>query len=1314
MRSGAQDTVASAPTAFSDGILIDRLRPPRMIVVMMNAIKFTCCWLGTVCALLPAKELDGVYAPVNTPCPTVEEAIKKMTVPAGYEVRNFASEPMIINPVAMTWDHRGRLWVVELYEYPKGAKETNDYQKTATDEVWHPVVKSGVGNGRDRVIILEDTDNDGKADKRTVFVEGLSLATAILCGYDGVFIGQAPNMFFFRDTNGDDKADEYKTVLTGFGLEDRHELLNSFTWGPDGWMYFTHGVFTNSKVHRPSVPKEQGNKLDAGIYRVKFENTSLKSLPSLESSKSLPEGTKGTEGTQETKGATVTGPTAVFHEVFSDGTSNPWGCDYDAAGNWFVEACVIDHLFHMAPGGLYQRQGGAPENPYAYELLPSIVQKDQPKHFRAAYAGIQVYQGGRYPKDTEGHLFFGNIHDNAIHEEAVEPVGATFKAKPIRDFLRANDGWFRPVSIQTGPDGFLWVMDWCDKYPCYQNAQANPEGVDRENGRIWRIVHNVMPNPIIPTQPIPQATSSTEPGVSKNIQYLPLPRNDSSRMEAQMDFQKKTSAELVAALSSPNSWMRRRASQAAIERNNPDDYTAIRKFVEDTNNPDAYRVQALGCFSALMKKRGRESAEDDFRFPLKNLFKEQNPLITQTALWLMGDSLPLSKSFPEFYVELPSFDELLPDDRNLNSVTALATALRQYNTGALTGIKSKSISPNMTMQLSTLLKIGLVPGDPLTPFKIWMALEPALAMSPERYLNLLAKQSTTTKPLSLILTYKSARRITDTRSAENMDLLLKFLNDIKSDDELVARALDGMLKAQEAGAVKPAKTDPAPFFAAWAKSANADVRNFSSRLATIWGDPNAIAGLMGLVLDEKADEGKRIDAIQTVRKLKSDAAKAGILKLLGTLDKKASEKLTVETLRAAAELGGMDLATAILKAWSGYSPALKSAAAEVMISRADWAEKLLDAVEGKWIASQQIPASEVPVTARRYFATQPNAEQKARATKLLGVWNETNADTKALITAKRKAALIGEPNLENGKVIFTATCATCHKFHGGGQEVGPELIGSGRSSLDALLNNIVDPNQIIGNGYENVIVNTKDNRTLAGRVVEDTPTQVTLLGIGGRREVVARGDIAKLENTHQSLMPMGFGALPDDIFRDLVWYLLAPPEEGKLTPEKKAAMAAPVTEITAPPAAKNEKQYPKIDLESVSLWNPEWKVTAPNFEGTPVKLGEFSGRKNILQMHPFPDKTTPSKLTRKLTVDATKPGKLKFAAASKDQFDWELRVNIDGKEAKRQTIGPKEGRWHEVEISLEPWKGKTVEISLENHANGWAWEFSYWSNIRVE
>ena len=137
----------------------------------------------------------------------------------------------------------------------------------------------------------------------------------------------------------------------------------------------------------------------------------------------------------ETKpGVKQTGVSAVpwEFEVFADGTSNPWGCDYDERGNFFVSACVIDHFFHMAPGGIYVRQGGAPENPYSYELLPSIVKH---KHFRAAYAGVQIYQGGVYPKDTWGHAFIGNIHDNAIHEEVLTPVGATFKCEPRRDFL---------------------------------------------------------------------------------------------------------------------------------------------------------------------------------------------------------------------------------------------------------------------------------------------------------------------------------------------------------------------------------------------------------------------------------------------------------------------------------------------------------------------------------------------------------------------------------------------------------------------------------------------------------------------------------------------------------------------------------------------------------------------------------------------------------------------------------------------------------------------------------------------------------------
>ena len=129
----------------------------------------------------PGKQMSGQHAPATTPALSPEEAQKKFTLPPGFEIRLFASEPEVVNPVAMTWDERGRLWVVELYEYPLGAKPGE--------------------RGRDRIKILEDTDGDGVADKVTVFAEGFSLATGIALGHGGVFLGQAPHLLFLQDTN---------------------------------------------------------------------------------------------------------------------------------------------------------------------------------------------------------------------------------------------------------------------------------------------------------------------------------------------------------------------------------------------------------------------------------------------------------------------------------------------------------------------------------------------------------------------------------------------------------------------------------------------------------------------------------------------------------------------------------------------------------------------------------------------------------------------------------------------------------------------------------------------------------------------------------------------------------------------------------------------------------------------------------------------------------------------------------------------------------------------------------------------------------
>ena len=343
------------------------------------------------------RQLSGPYTPTASPALPPAQAQKAFALPTGFEARLFAAEPDVVNPVAMTWDTRGRLWVVELYEYPLGAP---------------PGAKP-----RDRIKILEDTDADGRADKVTVFADGLNLATGILLGNGGVYVGQAPELLFLQDTNHDDVADTRTILLNGFGLDDRHELLNGFAWGPDGWLYMTHGVFTYSRVKIPEA-STPGVQVNAAVARYH--------------------------------------PRSKKFEVFADGTSNPWGVDFDRYGNAFVSACVLDHLFHMAPGGIYVRQGGVAGNPYAYELLPSIVDH---KHHMAAYCGVCIYQGDQFPQEYRGHVLMGNIHQSAINHDVLVPNGSSFKAKADKDFLTTTDGWFRPVSEQVGPDGALWIAD---------------------------------------------------------------------------------------------------------------------------------------------------------------------------------------------------------------------------------------------------------------------------------------------------------------------------------------------------------------------------------------------------------------------------------------------------------------------------------------------------------------------------------------------------------------------------------------------------------------------------------------------------------------------------------------------------------------------------------------------------------------------------------------------------------------------------------------------------------------------------------------
>lgn len=355
-----------------------------------------------------------------------EVALKKMTVPEGFRVELVAAEPDLLNPVAMAFDERGRIWVTESFEYPRHEP----------------------GPGRDRIKILEDTNGDGKVDSVKIFAEGLNIPSGIAVGHGGVWVANAPDILFLQDTDGDDKADTTEVIVTGFGRDDTHELPNSLTWGPDGCLYGLNGVFN------PCHVETDGKVFDFTCAMFRID------------------------------------PVTRKFDLFCEGTSNPWGIAFNPRGEAFISACVIDHLWHLTETGYYHRQGG-PYPPHTWKI-DSIVKH---KHQMAAYCGITYFDSAAYPAEYRERLMMGNIHGNCINVDRVEPQGSTYQGLGEADFLSGNDVWFMPVVQKVGPDGCLYVLDWYDRYHCYQDASADPEGVDRGHGRLYRVVHEATGRP---------------------------------------------------------------------------------------------------------------------------------------------------------------------------------------------------------------------------------------------------------------------------------------------------------------------------------------------------------------------------------------------------------------------------------------------------------------------------------------------------------------------------------------------------------------------------------------------------------------------------------------------------------------------------------------------------------------------------------------------------------------------------------------------------------------------------------------------------
>ena len=384
---------------------------------------------------------------------SAHSTLQQMYVPDGFKVDLIASEPDVLQPIAFTFDELGRIWIVEAFSYPQ---------------------KQPKGQGKDRILILEDFDGDGTYEDRKIFAEGLNLVSGIEVGFGGVWIGAAPQLLFIPDKDQNDEPDgPPQVLLDGFGYQDTHETLNSFAWGPDGWLYGNQGVFNFSRIGKPGASDQDRVEMRAGVWRYH--------------------------------------PVRHTFEVYAHGGSNQWGLDYDQHGQWFMTHCRSywgkGLTTHVARGGHYWNQANAhypdyiePYPPAGQEIFRNFLLASAryghgeggagaPGTRRIygghSHIGTMLYQGDNWPASYHHQLFTHNLHGHQLNVQINQREGSGYNTIHAgRDMLYCTDPRYIAVDLKYGPDGAVYMIDWYDTQHCHN---PNTEQWERGTGRIYRV-----------------------------------------------------------------------------------------------------------------------------------------------------------------------------------------------------------------------------------------------------------------------------------------------------------------------------------------------------------------------------------------------------------------------------------------------------------------------------------------------------------------------------------------------------------------------------------------------------------------------------------------------------------------------------------------------------------------------------------------------------------------------------------------------------------------------------------------------------------
>ncbi|MDA7915931.1 FG-GAP-like repeat-containing protein [Verrucomicrobia bacterium] len=994
---------------------------------------------------------------------TAEQAAKAMEAPEGFEVDLITSEPGLVQPIAMTFDARGRIWVVEGLTYPERSPE---------------------GEGKDRILILEDADGNGTFESRKIFIENLNLASAIEVGFGGVWVGAAPYLLFIPDKDQDDIPDSKPQILLdGWGYQDTHETLNSFTWGPDGWLYGCHGVFTHSKVGKLGTPDSERVPFNAGIWRYH--------------------------------------PTLHHFEAFAQGTSNPWGVDFNEKGDLFISSCVIPHFFHMVQGGRYIRQGGQHFNEFTYGEIDTIADHSHyagsirehafwgpnkaarpaaPSDTSAlggghAHCGLAIYQAEEFPSTFQSQALFHNLHGHRIIREELEPNGSGYIARHRPDFVMANNHDYIGVGIMQGPDGAVYYSDWVDPQTCHHR---DPNIWDRTNGRIYRVRY----------------------GDAKPYKF---------------NLWKETNQQLVDRLASPNSFFARQAQRILQERSTnakarKQIKASLNRFITQNKKDPSLALRGFWTINSCDLNNEEE---------LASALSSDDVHTRSWALQFLGeDEKALSSD------TLTAIEKLAATDTSLVTRRYLASLLQR-----LPFEQRWTIAEN-------LINHQVSDSDINIPLLTWYGIEPLIEEDAVRAIAMVNKSKW--KDLKEY-TFRRACLVTEGRSVLMTTLAkAKTADDYIRNSNQLLSALGNLPPVQQPDGWKAARKRGTVLTKTPKGKA---VQVVLDQLGVRFGDSDFFPHWRRIAKSETAPPKIRNQAMGLLY-AGNDPQLTSIAR--GFIDDQAMQRSVITALR---KEPGITTANLLIPRLAKFPAKLRTDAINLLAARADMALALLKAVNSKTVSSSLI--SPVLLDQFERFGNKEISKIIAANWTRGGGGVDMTQLTRTIKEWKGKLTprVMGKASVNRGRQTFKMICANCHKLFGDGIDLGPDLTGSNRADLGYILENVLAPSSVVGNDYKISEYTMKDDTVISGMIREKSSTHVTIAMPGGTTASVKLTDVFEHRMLSISLMPAGvFEALPIGQVADLVKYLASStqvplPGQGK---PKTAPQVIPASSVPAP------------------------------------------------------------------------------------------------------------------------------------------------------